>query len=67
MKKRKTVERWIADVLGQRPDLVRKADEMDRKIDNGVGAQIRSAADKTPETDWRRLTLKDSKDEGDFK
>lgn len=54
MKRRKTVERWLADIwpTGQNK---RKADERDRQIDRSVGAQKKQAVDKTPETDWRRL------------
>ena len=54
MKRRKTVKRWIADIFPT-PRTIKDADDMDRKIDQGIGAQIRDASDKTPETDWRRL------------
>lgn len=55
MKRRKTVERWLAEVWPT-PDTERKADNRDRQIDRSVGAQMQQAAEKTPETDWRRLS-----------
>ena len=59
MKKRKTVDRWIANIFPTDQNK-RKADLADRKIDQRVGAQIRDAADKTPETDWRRLAAQET-------
>ena len=56
MKRRKTVDRWIADIFKD-PDLTLKADALDRRLDNKVGAQMKhtQAITKTPETDWRKL------------
>lgn len=56
MKKRKTTERWLADLFKDQ-DLERRADRRDRQIDHRVGQQIRDSKteDKTPQTDWRTL------------
>ena len=51
---RKTIERWVAEVFPNERT-IRKAGEKDRKIDKSKGAQIKTATDKSPETDWRRM------------
>lgn len=55
MRRRKTVERWLAEVCPT-PETKREADDRDRQIDRSVGAQMQKATEKTPETDWRRLS-----------
>ncbi len=56
MKKRNTVDRWTANLF-KTPQLERKADETDRKIDHRVGRQLRDSQSKdtSPDSDWRRL------------
>jgi len=54
MKKRRTAERWLADIFRTK-ELLRKADEKDKRLDKSVGSQINNSQDKTPDTDWRRL------------
>ena len=61
MKRRNTVDRWIADIF-QTPELTHKANRTDRYIDQKIGMQIKNATKKTPETDWRRL-VKNNKEE----
>jgi len=62
MRRRKTVARWLSNVLPT-PENNRKAEQADRRIDQRIGAMKRGATLKTPETDWRRLLRKGQDDE----
>lgn len=54
VKKRNTVERFVSNLIPTDENR-RKAEIKDKKIDKRIGTQIKSASDKTPATDWRRI------------